>query len=154
MLRLPHPELAGLVETIKRDVVGTRRASVVGVEVPYSVYRPNLDTAPIVGCYDEGGTIYVSEELVGVDAHSADLTAYHEHVEIRHKRAPAGATPTPTAERMSRSYLRRRTSLAGPTSSGVSPAKSRRLPGVEGARPRRCGGAAARRPHRGQGAQG
>ncbi len=84
MVRLPHPELARLVEAVKRHVVGTRVASVAGIEVPYSVFRSG-EEAPDVAFYDEGGAIYVSEDLVGEDGRVADLTAYHEHVEIRHK---------------------------------------------------------------------
>ncbi len=78
MLRLPHPELAGLIEAVKRHVAGT--------EAPYSVFRSGVES-PDVAFYDGGGAIYVSEDLVGEDARVADLTAYHEHVEIRHKRA-------------------------------------------------------------------
>lgn len=86
MLRLPHPELAGLIEEIKRHVVGTRCATVAGAEVRYSVFRSG-EEAPNMAFYDEGGAIYISEDMVVPDARIADLTAYHEHVEIRHKRA-------------------------------------------------------------------
>jgi hypothetical protein len=85
-LRLPHPELAGLFEAVKRHVVGTRLASIAGTAVQYSVFRFSAE-APDVAFYDEGGAIYVSEDLVDEDARVADLTAYHEAVEIRHKRA-------------------------------------------------------------------
>ncbi|MDP9352047.1 MAG: hypothetical protein M3P51_10970 [Chloroflexota bacterium] len=86
MVRLPHPELAGLVEAVKRHLVGRRVASIAGTEVPYSVFRSG-EEAPDVAFYDEGGAIYVSEDLVDEDGRVADLTVYHEHVEIRHKRA-------------------------------------------------------------------
>ncbi len=86
MLRLPHPELAGLVEEVKRHVVGTRVASIAGAEVSYSVFRSGVES-PDVAFYDDGGAIYVSEDLVDEDRRVADLTAYHGHVEIRHKRA-------------------------------------------------------------------
>ena len=86
MLRLPHPEFAGMIETIKRDVVGARVTSVAGTRVPYAVFRSG-EGAPDLAFYDEAGAIYVSEIIVKADARSADLCAYHEHVEIRHKRA-------------------------------------------------------------------
>ncbi len=54
--------------------------------MPYSVFRASTE-APDAAFYDGGGTIYVSEDLLDPDARVADLTAYHEHVEIRHKRA-------------------------------------------------------------------
>jgi hypothetical protein len=86
MLRLPHPELAGLIQAIKRDAVETRVATVAGTEVHYSVFRSG-EQAPDVAFYDEDGVIFVSENLVDADPRSADLTAYHEHIEIRHKLA-------------------------------------------------------------------
>ncbi len=76
MVRLPHPELAGLVEEVKRHVVGTRLASIAGTEVPYSVFCSGQES-PDVAFYDGGGAIYVSEDLVDEDGRVADLTAYH-----------------------------------------------------------------------------
>ncbi len=61
MLGLPHPELAGLIEAVKRHVVGTRLASIAGTEVPYSVFRSG-EEAPDAAFYDEGGAIYVLED--------------------------------------------------------------------------------------------
>ncbi len=61
MVRLPHPELAGLVEEVKRHVVGRRVASIAGTEVPYSVFRSGQES-PDVAFYDEGGAIYVLED--------------------------------------------------------------------------------------------
>ncbi len=87
MLRLPHPELVGLLDNVKRSVVEARRAAVAGADIPYWVFRPDPETAVLGGCYDEGGTIYVAESHAGADGRYADLTAYHEHVEIRHKLA-------------------------------------------------------------------
>lgn len=86
MLKLPHPELAGMVEAIKREVVGTRVAFMAGTEVPYWVFRSS-EVTPELALYDEDGTIYVSEAVVKADTRSADLCAYHKHIEIRHKRA-------------------------------------------------------------------
>ncbi len=86
LLGLPHPEFAGMIEAIKRDVVGTRVATVAETDVSFSVFRPG-EEAPDMAFYDETGNIYVSEAVVDADVRSADLFAYHEHVEIRHKRA-------------------------------------------------------------------
>ncbi len=86
MLRLPHPELAGLIDAVRRHIIGTRVASIAGAEVPYSVFRASTE-APDAAFYDGDGAIYVSEDLLDPDTRVADLTTYHEHVEIRHKRA-------------------------------------------------------------------
>ncbi len=91
-LRLPHPELVAVVEGIKRNVIGTRRAVVADIDLCYAVFRRDPDLAEvgeerweIDACYDVEGTIYLRDDLVAFDERVADLTAYHEHVEIQHK---------------------------------------------------------------------
>ena len=86
MLRLPHPEMAGLINTIKRNVLTTRRSMVSATELSYAVFHPGSDT-PDLAFYDEDGRIYVPEHLVAFDERYADLLAFHEHLEVRHKLA-------------------------------------------------------------------
>ena len=86
MLRLPHPEMAGLINTIKRNVFTTRHGMVAATELSYAVFHPGSDT-PDLAFYDEDGTIYIPEHLVAFDERYADLIAFHEHLEIRHKLA-------------------------------------------------------------------
>ena len=84
MLRLPHPEMAGLIDAIKRNVVTTRRSMVAATELSYTVFHPGSET-PDLAFYDEDGRIYVPEHLVAFDERYADLIAFHVHLEIRHK---------------------------------------------------------------------
>lgn len=83
-LRLPHPELAGVLDTIKNNVVGARHNVVADVKVSYAIYRMGPSTADLGACYDEDGTIYIPEEFVQIDKSFADLIALHEHTEIQH----------------------------------------------------------------------
>ncbi len=87
MLRLPHPELASVVEAIKRNVVDTRRTTVAGTDVCYAVFRHVPAELDIDACYDVYGAIYLREDLVAFDERVADLTVYHEYVEVQHKEA-------------------------------------------------------------------
>ena len=89
MLRLPHPELVEMVNAIKRNVVGTRRARVAGHDLTYAIIRrdPDLPVPDLGACYDTDGALYLPDDLVNEDEQVADLTAYHEHVEVRHKLA-------------------------------------------------------------------
>jgi len=86
MLRLPHPEAAGLLDAIKRDVIRTEQQIVADIALSYAVFRSGADTPDLV-FYDEDGTIYIPAELVQFDEQYAHLIALHEHVEIQHKRA-------------------------------------------------------------------
>ena len=85
MLRLPHADAARLISAIKRDVLNTRHTVVVGSHFSYAVFRSGTDT-PDLAFYDEAGTIYLPDDLVALDGRFADLIAFHEHIEIRHKR--------------------------------------------------------------------
>ena len=85
MLRLPHADAARLISTIKCNVLATRHTVVVGSELSYAVFRAGTDT-PDLAFYDEAGTIYLPDDLVALDGRFADLIAFHEHIEIRHKR--------------------------------------------------------------------
>jgi hypothetical protein len=67
--------------------VGTRQKVVGDVAVSYLIFRARPDAVDLGGCYDETGTVYISEVLVQHDERYADLVALHEHVGIRHKRA-------------------------------------------------------------------
>ena len=87
-LRLPHEsdEITLLIQQMKDNVRYMRTAVVGGVEVNYAVCSPwpdGLDDA----MYDWEGNIFLPESRVRTDPTRADLTAYHEHVEIRHKLA-------------------------------------------------------------------
>ena len=87
-IKLPHEgeEIDRLIRQIKEAVRETRATVVAGVEVTYSICAPwprGMDSA----MYDQDGNIYLPEEHVRSNPVSADLTAFHEHTEIRHKRA-------------------------------------------------------------------
>jgi hypothetical protein len=87
-IKLPHEgeEIDRIIRQIKEAVRGTRTTVVAGVEITYSIcdpWSPELDLA----MYDQNGKIYLPEEHVRSNPISADLSAYHEHTEIRHKRA-------------------------------------------------------------------
>lgn len=87
MLRLPHPELLPIVERVKDKVISTRRATVAGTEITYAVFRHVADLPNDGAWYDTDGALYVAEDLVAWDEQVADLTAYHEFEEVRHKKA-------------------------------------------------------------------
>ena len=87
-LRLPHEgeEVERLLRQIKDSVQDTRTAVVAGIEVSYSI----CDSWPLgldVAIYDHGGNIYMPASRVRSDQTRADLSAFHEHVEIQHKLA-------------------------------------------------------------------
>ena len=87
-IRLPHEGEAidRLIRQIKEAVRETRTTVVTGVEVTYSVCAPwprGMDPA----MYDHDGNIYLPEKSVRSNPIYADLTAFHEHTEIRHKLA-------------------------------------------------------------------
>jgi hypothetical protein len=86
-VRLPHPELSALAREMKRRVSSTRQVEVAGTRVTYQVFEHDRDVTWLAVAYDEDGTIYVADELVGLDERYADLSALHEYEEIRHKRA-------------------------------------------------------------------
>ena len=87
-IKLPHEgeEIDRLIRQIKEAVRETRTTVVAGVEITYSICDPwphDMDPA----MYDQDGNIYLPEEHVRSNPISANLTAFHEHTEIRHKRA-------------------------------------------------------------------
>ena len=87
-IRLPHEgeTVNRLLRQIKDAIIETRTAVVSGVEIKYSICAPwprGLDDA----MYDHDGNIYLPESSVRSDPTRADLTAFHEHTEIRHKLA-------------------------------------------------------------------
>lgn len=87
-IRLPHEgeTVNRLIRQIKDATIETRTATVSGVEIAYSVCAPwprGLDDA----MYDHDGNIYLPESSVLADPTRSDLTAFHEHTEIRHKLA-------------------------------------------------------------------
>lgn len=87
MRRLPHPEPSGIVNGIWRNVVGTRRAAFANIDIEYATFQRRPDT-PDVGPYSgSGGTIDLPAELVAFDERFADLTAFHEQIEIERKLA-------------------------------------------------------------------
>jgi hypothetical protein len=75
------------VAAVAARVIGERQTEVAGVPVRYAIYRWGPAPPADPGCYDRAGTIYVWEGRVQADARYADLTAFHEHVELRHKAA-------------------------------------------------------------------
>ena len=85
-IRLPHEgeNVNRLIRQIKDAIIETRTTVVSGVEITYSICAPwprGLDLA----MYDHDGNIYLPENSVRSDSTRADLTAFHEHTEIRHK---------------------------------------------------------------------
>ena len=87
-IRLPHEgeEIDRIIRQIKEAVRETRTTVVAGVEVTYSIcdpWPPEMDPA----MYDQDGKIYLTAKHLRSNPISADLTAFHEHTEIRHKRA-------------------------------------------------------------------
>lgn len=87
-LRLPHEGegVEQLIRQIKEAVRETRTVEIIGVEVTYSICAPwprGMDQA----MYDHDGNIYLPEKSVLSNPTYADLTAFHEHTEIRHKLA-------------------------------------------------------------------
>ena len=86
-VRLPHPWLVALVNRVKLQVTGIHHVRISEVDLVYSSYRGDADTADLIGIYDESGNIYIEEGLTMRDARFADLVAYHEFLEISAKRA-------------------------------------------------------------------
>ena len=87
-IRLPHEgeEIDRLIRQIKEAVREKRTMLVAGVKVTYSICDPwpqGMDPA----MYDQDGNIYLPAEYVRSNPISADLTAFHEHTEVRHKQA-------------------------------------------------------------------
>ena len=87
-IQLPHEGEAidRLIRQIKEAVRETRTTVVTGVEITYSICAPwpgGMDPA----MYDHDGNIYLPEEHVRSNPIYADLAAFHEHTEIRHKLA-------------------------------------------------------------------
>jgi hypothetical protein len=86
MLRLPHPEVAHLIEAVQREVIRREELVLIDTPIAYAVFRTEADT-PDLAFYDECGTIYIPEDLLQFSEHYAHVIALHEHVEIQHKRA-------------------------------------------------------------------
>ncbi len=87
-IRLPHEgeEVDRIIRQIKDAVRDTRTAVIAGAEVTYSISGPwPLEPEPAI--HDHYGNIYVAESCFRADAMRADLSAYHEHVEVQHKLA-------------------------------------------------------------------
>lgn len=87
-IRLPHEgeEIDSLIRQIKEAVRETRTTEVAGEEITFSICDPwprGMDPA----MYDHDGNIYVPESSVKSDPVRADLSTFHEHTEICHKRA-------------------------------------------------------------------
>ena len=74
-----------LLSEIKRTVIGERRPTIAGRDIPYLVFRGTDATPDPLGANDREGTIYVSENVVKFDEHYAALTALHEQVECERK---------------------------------------------------------------------
>lgn len=87
MLRLPHPELLPIIERVKCNVIGNRRTTIAGTEITYAVFRQAVDIPSDGAWYDTEGTLYVAEDMLVWDEQVADLIAYHEFEEVRHKKA-------------------------------------------------------------------
>jgi hypothetical protein len=86
-IELPHEgeEIDRIIRQIKEAVRETRTTVVAGVEVTYSIcdpWPPEMDPA----MYDQDGKIYLTAKHLRSNPISADLSAYHEHTEILHKR--------------------------------------------------------------------
>ena len=87
-IRLPHE--GEWVDQLLREIIDavreTRTVVVAGVDVTYSV----CGSWPLGGelaIYDHDGNIYLPESYVKAHSMYADLVAFHEHIEIRHKLA-------------------------------------------------------------------
>ena len=86
MNRLRSRNYVELIKLLNANVVEKRTAVVSDLEVTYaicSVWPDGLDLAT----YDADGNIYMSESYVRADLQRADLTAFHETVETRRKKA-------------------------------------------------------------------
>jgi hypothetical protein len=83
---LPHRFLVELAERMKQGVTHTRGARFGDIDVVYNVYKGDAEITELVAGYDESGTIFVVEDLVRENPLLADLTAYHEYLEIAYKR--------------------------------------------------------------------
>jgi hypothetical protein len=86
-VRLPHPELSEIVRIVESRVTSTQHAVIAGLEIRYAVFRSDAETEWSAAYYDEAGNIFVAEDLVALNQNYADLTAFHEYLEIGYKRA-------------------------------------------------------------------
>lgn len=86
-IRLPHPELAAITRRVASRVVSTHRVVIAGVEIPYAVFCSGAEAAWSPAYYDEEGRIFIADDLVALDQTYAELTVFHEHLEITYKRA-------------------------------------------------------------------
>ena len=87
-IRLPHEgeEVDRIIRQIRDAARETRMTTIAGAEVTYSICDPwPLEPEPAI--YDHHGNIYVPASRFESDALRADLSAYHEHVEVQHKLA-------------------------------------------------------------------
>lgn len=85
-IRLPHEgeEVDRLIRQIRDAVRETRTTVIAGAEVTYSICEPwPLEPEPAI--HDHYGNIYVPATRFESDSLRADLSAYHEHVEVQHK---------------------------------------------------------------------
>ena len=87
-IRLPHEgeEIDRLIQQIKDAVLESRTTAITGTEVTYSICDPwPLEPEPAI--HDHYGNIYVPASRLRADAMRADLSAYHEHIEVQQKLA-------------------------------------------------------------------
>jgi hypothetical protein len=87
IVRLPHPDRSALLRIVEGSAISTQRAVVAGTEILYAVFRSEIETADLAACYNEAGCIFVPEDWFDRDKNIADLTAFHEHLEISYKRS-------------------------------------------------------------------
>jgi hypothetical protein len=80
----PHPEFAGLIDTIMRDFIRREEIVVTDVPISFAVFRKKANT-PNLSFYDKRGTIYLPENLFQFNEQYAHLVTLHEHVEYQHK---------------------------------------------------------------------
>ena len=85
-LKLPHPALAELANTLRASVTDERSIEVDGTEIRYRLCSPWPDEADLA-MYDEDGAIYLPERFANAHPERAHLVVLHEHVEITHKLA-------------------------------------------------------------------
>jgi hypothetical protein len=76
-----------LIERVKGNVIGSRRTIIAGTEITYAVFRQAVGIPPDGAWYDTDGALYIANDLLAWDAQVADLIAYHEYEEVRHKKA-------------------------------------------------------------------
>jgi len=64
----PHPEFAGMIDTIMLDVIRREEIVVTDVLISLAVFRTEANT-PDLFFYDEHGTIYISDNLLKFNEH-------------------------------------------------------------------------------------